>query len=376
MEYSKMPLSIKAKQKMNIVYIVEDYSENGGVERIVSMKANLMATQLHHQVTLISLYEDKRPCQYSLEDDISLKLLHVPFACKSKNPLLRLYSRVKTLLLAAHRLNKVIEQIQPDVIFFTTIMGALLLPVCHTSAKKIFESHSARLFTPFHRLFYWTEKKADMIICLTEEDAHEYKHAKEVRVIPNFINLPQVKVENYSCKKAIAVGRLESVKGFDRLIKCWKVIAERYPEWHLDIYGDGTQRKDLLNLIEDLHLTHQVRLCGRHENMQEMYPHYSLHVMSSHYEGQGIAMVEAQACGLPSVSFNFKYGAKDIIKNQYNGILVEQDDEKAFIQAIEFLITHQNLRKEYGEKAISESKRYAKEAIFCQWKSLLDACNK
>lgn len=356
---------------MNIVYIVEDYSENGGVERIVSMKANLMATQLHHQVTLVSLYEDKRPCQYPLEDDISLRLLHVPFAYKSKNPLLRLYSRVKTLLLAAHRLNRVIEQIQPDIIFFTTIMGALLLPICRTSAKKIFESHSARLFTPFHRLFYWTEKKADMIICLTEKDAHEYKHAKEVRVIPNFINLPQVKVEDYGSKKAIAVGRLESVKGFDRLIKCWKVIAEQYPDWKLDIYGEGSLHEILQSQIEALCLEQQVTLCGRCENMMDKYPNYSLHVMSSHYEGQPIVLIEAQACGLPSVSFDFKYGASDIVKKNHNGILVKQDDEPAFADAIMKMMANAHLRQEYGTNAIEMVKKYSQEHIMKQWQKLI-----
>ena len=88
---------------MNIVYVIEDYSENGGVERIVSMKANTFYQEYHHQVTVISIYEDKRKQQYSLNEDIRLIHLHVPFAKKTRNKVYKLLSRIITLLLADYR---------------------------------------------------------------------------------------------------------------------------------------------------------------------------------------------------------------------------------------------------------------------------------
>ena len=138
---------------MNIVYIIEDYSENGGVEKIVSMKANTFYQEYHHQFTVISIYEDKRKQQYSLNEDIRLIHLHVPFAKKTRNKVYKLLSRIITLLLAAYRLNKTIKQINPDVVFFTTTLGALLLPLCHTKARRIYESLLARSFNPIHSLF-------------------------------------------------------------------------------------------------------------------------------------------------------------------------------------------------------------------------------
>lgn len=88
---------------MNIVYIIEDYSENGGVEKIVSMKANTFYQEYHHQVTVISVYEDKRKQQYILDEGIRLIHLHVPFAKKTRNKVYKLLSRIITLLLAAYR---------------------------------------------------------------------------------------------------------------------------------------------------------------------------------------------------------------------------------------------------------------------------------
>lgn len=358
---------------MNIVYIIEDYSENGGVERIVSMKANTLFQQYQHQVTIISVYEDCRPQQYALIEGITFIQLHVPFAHKTNNPITKLFSRIHTLLLAANRLNHALKLITPDVIFFTTTLGALLLPFCKNKAKKIYESHSARTFNPYHSLFKLMEKKANAIVCLTHDDAKEYRWAKKVYVIPNFINIPKFKVKDYSRKKAIAVGRLEQVKGFDRLIECWHQVAQLHPDWQLDIYGEGSQHQMLEEAITRLKLNQQVRLCGRGENMMEIYPNYSLHLMSSHYEGQPMVMIEAQACGLPSVTFDFQYGARDIIHNGENGIIVKQDDTKAFTEAICKMMDSEPLRHDYGQKAQLLATQYNKGNIFNKWVSLLDA---
>lgn len=356
---------------MKLVYVVEDFSENGGVERIVSIKANLLASKYHHQVTLISVYQDQRPQLYPLDPNVNLLLLNVPFATKANNSIKQLCHRAQTLLIAAHRLNKAIKQINPDVIFFTTTLGALLLPLCKTHAKKIYESHSSRPFTPYHRFFKWMERKADTIVCLTEDDAQEYKLARNVMVIPNFIQLPSTIVKDYNCKKAIAVGRLEYPKGFDRLINSWYEIAKLYPDWHLDIYGEGSLHDKLQEQINSLNMSKHVTLCGRRENMMDIYPNYSLHVMSSHYEGQPMVLIEAQACGLSSVTFDFKYGAKDIIRNERNGLLVEQNNKEAFTNAICQMLSDAKLREKYGENAVKTGKLFSEEIIFNKWINLL-----
>lgn len=181
---------------------------------------------------------------------------------------------------------------------------------------------------------------------------------------PQLYQHPTTKVIEYDSKKAIAVGRLEEQKGFDRLIRCWQKIAQEYPDWKLDIYGEGSQHEDLQKQINALNLDNQIKLCGRCENMMEIYPKYSLQVMSSHYEGQPMVLIEAQSCGLPSVVFNFKYGASDIIQNEYNGLIVAQDDENAFTEAIFRLIGNPLLRKQLGTHALEIGDKYAKSNIF------------
>lgn len=356
---------------MKIMYIVEDFAENGGVERIVSQKANTFASDYRHDVTIVSVYKDSRPILYSIGKSVAFISLNVPFAVKGKGKVATLVSRIATLATAAARLNKTVCSINPDIIFFTTTLGALLLPLCHTKARKIFEAHTARPFTPYQSLYTPTERLADTIVCLTKGDTLSYKKARRVEVIPNFIEPPSHFVTDYSTKKAIAVGRLEDAKGFDILIDCWKIVAQAFPDWHLDIYGIGSRHDCLQAQIDRFGLADKITLCGRSNNIMDVYPQYSLHIMTSRYEGQGIALVEAQACGLPSVVTDFQFGASDIVTDAYNGRVVAQSDNMALADAIGKMMASESMRRAYGANAIETAKTYYKENIFGKWDELI-----
>lgn len=357
---------------MNIIYVLDDYSENGGVERIVTEKANTLSNQYHNNVTLISIYHDNRPEQYKLDNNVNFVHLEVPFVNKHNHKMSRLISRIKTLFIILNRLNDIISRLNPDIIFFTTTLGAILLPFCNSKARKIYESHLARNFSPFNQFFFLTELKAERIICLTSGDAKEYKYAKIVDIIPNFINVVKHHVEDYTVKKAIAVGRLEYQKGFDILIYCWQDISKQFPDWQLHIYGEGSYRETLQQQINSLQLQEKVKLCGRNNNIMNVYSEYSLHLMTSRYEGLPMTLIEAQSCGLPSVVFDFEYGASDIVTSNHNGLIVKQGDIMLFKEAVMKMLSSTKLRKEYGTHALEIGKCYSKEYIFTKWINLID----
>ena len=253
---------------MRIAYIVEDFSICGGVERIVSQKAGLFASK-GHDVTIISVYKDHRPVNYPVDKSVKIVFLDVPMAKKKDNRLITSFNRISVLIKATIKLNKAIKKIKPNVLFFTTTLGALLLPLCRTKATKIYESHLPRLFNPYNNFFSIMERRADMIICLTEGDKMEYRHAKKVEIIPNFIDIPSLSVKDYNVKKAVAVGRLEHQKGFDILIDCWKEVIRVFPDWHLDIYGEGSLKQELQQQINFLGINDNITLCGHCDNMME-----------------------------------------------------------------------------------------------------------
>ena len=356
---------------MKISYVIEDFSVCGGIERIVSRKASILAARYGHDVTIISVYEDDRPIRYPLDGSIKTIRLHVPFTEKTTNHGLMTLRRVKTLILAASRLNKALKTAEPDIVFFTTTLGALLLPFCNIKSKKVFESHLARKFTPYNTFLSFTELKADAILCLTSGDAKEYKTAKRIGVIPNFIDKPKACVKDYAVKRAVAVGRLEHQKGFDRLISCWKTAVETHSGWHLDIYGEGPLRDELQRQIDSFGLQETIKLRGTCADMADKYAQYSLHLMTSRYEGQGIVLIEAQAAGLPSVVFNYEYGASDIVTDGVNGFLVPQNDTKTFTDRLAQMMDSEAMRAQFGTKAKETAKAFFTENIMWKWQKLI-----
>lgn len=353
---------------MRIVYLIEDICNKGGAERIISEKANLLVERMNYDVTIVSIYEDERKPSYPLAKEIDVVFLRVPFANKKGNVFL---SRAMVLLKAISRLNATLKEIKPDIIFFATTLSGLLLPLCKTKAKRVYESHSAKAFTPYNKFFGLMERRADQIVCLTNDDAKEYRHAKKVKVIPNFTNEPISFVSNYGVKRAVAVGRLEHVKGFDILINCWKRIAKKHPDWQLHIYGEGSLQQKLQKQIEDLQLGDKVKLCGRNEGMMETYCDYSLFLMTSRNEGLPMVLIESQSVGLPAVTFNFKFGASDVVISGSNGILIEQGNEAAFVEAMDMMMSSEQLREQYGINAKETFAKFSRGKIFQQWLELI-----
>lgn len=363
---------VRNNKTMNIVYLIEDFSIKGGAERIISQKAEILSSDYGHDVTIVSIFRDERPPAYPL-CKVKFVSLEVPFAVKECGIIRKTLSRTRVLVQAATRFNKAMKNIQPDIIFFTLSLGALLLPLYRGKAKRIYESHSTKKFTPYSSFFTPMERAADAVVCLTDDDAHEYRHAKNIQVIPNFIDPIQKNTVNYAIKRAIAVGRLEYVKGFDRLIRCWKAAVGKHPGWQLDIYGEGPLREKLQEQINSLGLENSVTLRGTCGNMTERYADYSLHLMTSHYEGFPMTLLEAQAAGLPSVTFDFEYGARSIVIDGITGIIVPQDDEQAFTAAMQTIMDSKELRKQYGTEAMKAAGKFSRAEVMERWNSLINS---
>lgn len=164
---------------MEIVYVIEDFSIKGGAERIIAEKANYLASRFQHHVTIVSIYHDERPISYHLEESVDFISLEIPFTPKNNSILLKTLFRIITIGKIIFKFQTIINRIQPKLIFYTMSLGAILLPLIKTKAKKVYESHSARSFTPYHKLFFLMEKTADQVVCLTKGDAKEYKYTKK-----------------------------------------------------------------------------------------------------------------------------------------------------------------------------------------------------
>jgi glycosyltransferase involved in cell wall biosynthesis len=156
------------------------------------------------------------------------------------------------------------------------------------------------------------------------------------------------------------------------LIVAWSKVCQQIDGWKLHLVGDGELREALLQQIEDLNLSDSVILGKAETDMLSVYQSASVLAMSSRYEGLPMVLLEAQAAGLPIVSFACKCGPKDVVEEGGDGFLVEEGDVDALADRLVLLMKDEALRKQMGAVAYARSERYLEERIMKQWMDLFD----
>src|SRR5690606_29701346 len=172
-------------------------------------------------------------------------------------------------------------------------------------------------------------------------------------------------------KQVISVGRLVYEKGYDLLIRSWKIVTEKHPDWQLVIYYGSGELKDQLDaLIGQLGLKNSLSIKPPVQNIVDKYLDSSIYVMSSRKEPFGMVLIEAMACGLPVVAYDCPDGPAEIITPGEDGFLVENEDVEKMAEKIILLIEDEKLRKELGENARKNVQRFAADVIMQKWEDL------
>ena len=193
-------------------------------------------------------------------------------------------------------------------------------------------------------------------------------HVHHVIVVPNpspyyVENLcDDVKIEG----RIIAVGRLFEQKRFDRLIDAFALISSKYSTWNLSIFGDGPLREMLKKQIERKGLAKRVSLNKPTHDILHEYQLSQFLVLSSDFEGFGLVITEAMACGIPVVAADCPYGPSEIIEDGVTGLLSKME-VKDLASKMEWMITHPDERKQMGKNAHLAAAKYRKEVIIPEW---------
>lgn len=190
--------------------------------------------------------------------------------------------------------------------------------------------------------------------------------------IPNALDKVVKASSKLNNKKMICVGNLIYEKGHFDLLKIFQKISEKYPEWKLDIIGDGILKPKLKEYVKHEHI-HNVKFCGFRDKdyIIESLRESSIYLMTSFTESFGISLIEAMNEGLPCVAFNSAEGAREIIKDGYNGYLIEDRDIEKYIEKVELLINDEKLRKKLGKNAKKSASQYDLKIVSKEWINLL-----
>ena len=131
----------------------------------------------------------------------------------------------------------------------------------------------------------------------------------------------------------LAVGRLHQQKDYPTLLRAFVRVRQIRP-CRLVILGEGPEKDNLNNLINELGIQKDVRMLGFVDNPYAYMANSRVFVLSSAWEGFGNVIAEALAVGTPVVSTNCKSGPAEILKNGKYGELIPVGDTKAMAEAI------------------------------------------
>lgn len=379
---------------MRIIYIIDSLAHKGGAERIITEKMNYLVTHFDYDVSVITCYQfpETMPNCYDLYSKVRQINLCIPLHLQYKYRYpLRFWFKWKYSHQLHNELERTVNSINPDIIVGLGYTLADRVCIIKCNASKVIESHEARIYTKTFflnkdysfllniyyklsrkRYLRTIEKKVDVVVTLTKEDAINWKKAKRVETIPNFSVMPISKLSNGEQKRVIAVGRLEWQKGYDRLMDIWKIVSDIHPDWVLDIYGDGSLETELKSDIKDANLNN-LSIHPFTKNISHEYATSSICVLTSRYEGFSLVILEAMQHGVPCITFDCPYGPKDLVENEKCGFVIEDGNIDLFADRLCYLIDNPDIRKQYACTALNKAQSYQIDIIMSQWESLFQS---
>ena len=357
---------------MKLFYITPFIAGFGGVQRVLAIKTNYLIETWGYEIHILVTNSESEIPYFEFNPKV---VFHFQKAKGQYLSYLLDFSKVLKLK---------INQINPDIIVvcdngFKGYCLPLLLSKKH---KIIFECHVTKyiilqeesLFDAIvnkTRWFFYDYciSKFTKCVVLVEEMKKEFT-SKNTVIIPNPLWFSADKHASLHSKKVIAVGRHTYQKGFDNMLKIWKLVIEKHSDWMLEIYGEASSEINLLELVEKLNIKNNVIFQDPTPNIIEKYFEASFLILTSRQEGFGMVLIEAMATGLPCISYDCPVGPKDIITNNEDGFVIKNHQEKDFVKAIFSLIEDEDLRIEMGKKAKISSKKYNIEVIMKYWHEL------
>jgi glycosyltransferase involved in cell wall biosynthesis len=377
--------------KLKLVYITPALYMAGGVERVLTLKANYFAEHFGYDITIILTEGKDKPLFYPLSNKIKVINLNIGFeelwTCSF---IKKIFVYLKKQRQFKKTLTKELMRIRPDITISLLRREINFINDIKDGSRKIGELHVNRAnyrnfeandsnFIKFLFAKFWMHslvaklKKLNRFVVLTEEDKDAWPELKNIGVIPDPLSFIPTKHSELKEKRVIAVGRYVYQKGFDLLLEAWSKIEKKYPDWQLAIFGDGDRtpyEKQMKTFGVDAKRCH---LNGPTPNIQQEYVNSSIFVFSSRFEGFGMVLVEAMACGLPVVSFDCPCGPKDIVRDGEDGLLVENGNIDLLASSLSRLMNDETLRQSMSKAGLKNVQRFNIEQIAEQWRLLFES---
>jgi glycosyltransferase involved in cell wall biosynthesis len=379
---------------MKIIYCTHSVCNPGGMERVLWNKVVWLTKHTDWEVMVVTTDQHGRPPFYPFPEEVRRVDLGINYSDDNdKNVFRKITGYLRRRKEHKRKLTELLKKEKADIVVSLYPSESSFLPDIKDGSRKVLELHYCKFF----RLQYgrsgllglidrWRTRqderivrRFDKFVVLTYEDRGYWGELPNIVVIPNAaMKVGEQEAEVQNRKRVIAVGRLDYQKGFDRLIQAWEYVQEHtaYKDWSLDIFGQGEWKDWLQQMINEKGLAHTAHIHAPVKNIGKEYAESAFLVMSSNYEGFPMVMIEAMACGLPVVSFDYKCGPKDIIREGENGILVSDGDIEGLAAGMRELMDDADYRMKLSEGAKKITETYSEEAVMKRWMELFSSFTK
>lgn len=347
----------------NIVFVVSCMGK-GGAQRVISNLANYLCDM--HNITIILLFSSE--INYDLDSRIMIRDYSVSKLLKIISPFL-LILKLRSFFKTYRKKNIKIVAFLTKVNLITILANIGLSNTMIISERndpkndrrnKIILFLSALLYPLANAIVFQTEYAKKFF---------SKRIQNKSQIICNPVVIPDVCYEVNDQKNIISIGRLIPQKNHIMLINAFSQIAESYRHINLLIYGEGFLRDKLEEKIKSLQLSNRILLNGVVDNINDELYKSMIFVLSSDYEGQSNALLEAMAIGMPCITTNCS-GINEIIDNT-NGILISQNNVEELVDALVKLINNREIRSVIGSNARKSMNRFTVEEISLLWLNLI-----
>lgn len=397
---------VKMINNKEITFLIK-VMNGGGAERVISLLSKALI-QRDYKVNLILTHQNKREADLndidsriqvlSLEDEIKscsekkvISSLHMLYArvlgklgkaeeSSIQKYYARNYRKVSLLkdYFKKHRRSTSIAFLY-DSIFLTMLSKTADNKLIISERGDPEQSRASKTTMAFlHREFL----KANHMVFQSPDVSQWYLDNMNVKgtVIYNPIkeDLPKM-YEGIRKKKIVNFCRISKEKNLELLMKSYNRLQVDYPEYELDIYGntvDGNTVNYLYKineLIRELGLTEKVHLLPARKDIHIEIRDYAMFVSSSDFEGMSNSMLEAMAIGMPCICTDCPAGgARAVIKDHENGILVPVKDEEKMYLAMKELIENPELAEKISKNATSIREEQSLDKVIEKWMEIIN----
>ena len=282
---------------MKIAFIIDSLFNSRGMERVLSTCSNMLCNS--YDISIITAFNDNKPDFFRLESSIIRKDLGI----NHRRCFLTLFNNILVKRDYKKALQEYLIKKPQDIVISLGGMDMYFINSLKDRSKKVlwfhFAFNTASVFinekynsVMAYFLCKWHSyrmvccaKNFSKVVLISKADFNTWKHyCNNVTYIYNPITITPKETSPLKEKRAIAVGVLGIQKGFDYLIDSWKIVAQRHPDWKLDIFGAGPDKDKLQNQITRLQLSNTVILRGRSSFIEDEYINHSFFILSSRTE--------------------------------------------------------------------------------------------